>query len=202
MGRPVGLERRQEIALAAFEAIRVRGVYGVTMSELAALLGMKRPTLYFYFRDVGHVFETVLVHMLERQRAYLIERLIGVKHPIDLIQGYANAIWDFVDHEGPPLLALVTFWTHTERGEPKRVLEVINQHFLPLLALARQQLQAGIVKGQVAPCDPDALIDLVACIIDGSLVHRITRGIEFAGVKDLLARTVLGPLKLNPELAP
>lgn len=75
----------------------------------------------------------------------------------------------------------MTFWTHTERGEPKRVLEVINQHFLPLLALARQQLQAGIIKGQVAPCDPDALIDLVACIIDGSLVHRITRGIEFAG---------------------
>lgn len=75
MGRHVSMERRRELALAAFEAIRTRGLYGITMSELAGLLGLKRSTAYWYFRDLGHVFEIVLEHVLERQRAFLVERM-------------------------------------------------------------------------------------------------------------------------------
>lgn len=197
MARPVSLKRRQELALAAFEAIRARGVYGITMSELAETLGMKRPTLYWYFRDVGHVFETVLEHMLERQRVFLAERLTGIAHPIDLLRVYADSIWAFFEQEGPNLLALVSFWGQSEAGEPARVLAVTNRHFLPLVAFAVAQLEEGIKRGTVAPCDPRAVVDLVATVIDGSLVHRVTRGIPFRPVGDLLWSAVLEPLKIS-----
>lgn len=199
MARPVSTEKRRQLALAAFEAIRARGVYGVTMSELAETLGMKRPTLYWYFRDVGHVFETVLEHLLERQRAFLAQRLTGVAHPIDLLFAYAEGVWAFFDQEGPALLALVSFWGHTEVGEPTRVLEVTNRHFLPLVGAAVARLEDGIRRGTVAPCDPRAVVDLVATVIDGSLVHRVTRGVDFAPIGRLLWDAVLAPLKRVPS---
>ena len=202
MARPISLEKRRQLALSAFEAIRQRGVYGVTMSELAETLGMKRPTLYWYFRDVGHVFETVLEHMLERQRAFLAARLAGISHPIDLLAAYADAIWAFFEEEGPYLLALVSFWGHSEAGEPTRVLEVTNRHFLPLVAHAVAQLEDGMRRGTVAPCDPKAVVDLVAAVIDGSLVHRVTRGVAFKPIGALLWSAVLGPLKLTPPDPP
>ena len=39
--------------------LRARGMQ-TSMRELADALGVKRPTLYFYFPDLGAVFETVL----------------------------------------------------------------------------------------------------------------------------------------------
>lgn len=199
MARPVSVKRRQELALAAFEAVRARGTYAITMSELAEMLGMKRPTLYWYFRDVGHVFETVLEHMLERQRVFLTERLAGITDPIDLLDAYAKAIWAFFQQEGPAVIALVSFWGQSEGGEPSRVLEVTNRHFLPMVSFAVSSLEIGIKKGTVAPCDPRAVVDLVAAVIDGSLVHRVTRGIRFEPVAELLWSAVLAPLKRRPE---
>lgn len=205
MARPISMQRRQELALAAFEAIRVRGVYGITMSELAELLGMKRPTLYWYFRDVGHVFETVLEHLLEQQRGFLEARLVGggsqaeSRHPCDLLRAYAEGIWAFFEKEGPLVLSLVSFWGQSEGGEPTRVLEIVNRHFLPLVSFAVAALEHGIRQGTVAPCDPRAVVDLVAAVIDGSLVHRVTRGIPFEPVAKLLWESVLAPLKRDTQ---
>ena len=91
MGRPVGLERRQEIALAAFEAIRVRGVYGVTMSELAALLGMKRPTLYFYFRDLTGLLHAAVEDVYRVHVGHLIGRIAAAGHPVVALAELARA---------------------------------------------------------------------------------------------------------------
>ena len=49
--------RRAELAQAAFDVLRARGMQ-TSMRELADALGIKRPTLYFYFPDLGAVFET------------------------------------------------------------------------------------------------------------------------------------------------
>ena len=59
MPRRPDLARRAELAASAFEVLRTRGMQ-TSMRELADALGVKRPTLYFYFPDVGAVFETVL----------------------------------------------------------------------------------------------------------------------------------------------
>ena len=58
MPRRPDLARRAELAHAAFEVLRARGMQ-TSMRELAEALGIKRPTLYFYFPDLGVVFETV-----------------------------------------------------------------------------------------------------------------------------------------------
>ena len=207
MARPISHERRRQVALAAFDAIRQRGSYGMTMSDLAQALEMKRSTLYWYFRDMGHVFETVLEHVLERQRAHLAERFAAATqaddlrsppHPIDLLWGYAQGVWDLFYREGPYLLALVSFWGHAEGDEPGRVVEVTNRHFLPLVEAAVAQLEAGIARGPGPPCNPRAGVELGAALIDGALVHRVTRGMPIGPVGTLLWETVLLPLKRAP----
>lgn len=223
MGRPVSLKRRQELALAAFEVIRARGVYGITMSELAEDLGMKRPSLYWYFRDLGHVFETVLEHTLERQKSFLLNRLQELPtpssetldvtqstaavapsgpNPVDLLMAYAEAIWDFFSAEGPYLLQLVSFWGQTIGGEPGRVIEVTQRQFLPLWHMAVSELERGIGDERVEPCDPAAVVDLVSAVIDGALIHRIVRGMPMRPVRDLLWSAVLGPLRIPRRADP
>src|SRR5215468_7998739 len=59
MPRRPDQERRTALAAAAFEVLRARGMQ-TSMRELAEALGLKRPTLYFYFPDLGAVFESVL----------------------------------------------------------------------------------------------------------------------------------------------
>jgi hypothetical protein len=39
------------------------------------------------------------------------------------------------------------------------------------------------------------VVDIVASVIDGSLVHRVTRGMPFEPVGELLWSAVLAPLK-------
>jgi len=223
VGRPVSLKRRKELALAAFEVIRARGRYGITMSELAENLGMKRPTLYWYFRDLGHVFETVLEHTLERQKSFLLNRLQGLTngsdgdlhpsateprtavmgpHPVDLLMAYAEAIWDFFAAEGPYLLQLVSFWGQTIGGEPGRVIEVTQRQFLPLWHMAVTELERGIADERVAPCDAAAVVDLISSVIDGALIHRIVRGMPMKPVRDLLWSAVLGPLRIPRRQGP
>lgn len=207
MARHISMERRRELALAAFEAIRTRGLYGITMSELASLLGLKRSTAYWYFRDLGHVFEIVLEHVLERQQAFLIERMRhlskdGALHPIDALYAYVEGIWDFFTTEGPYLLQLVSFWGHTVGSEPGRVIEVTQRHFLPLWGLAVQELERGIEAGRVEPCDARAVVDLATSLVDGVLIHRVARRMQAEPVGALLWQSVLGPLRRPRREAP
>ena len=58
MPRRPDLARRAELATAAFEVLRARGMQ-TSMRELADALGVKRPTLYFYFPDLAAVFDSV-----------------------------------------------------------------------------------------------------------------------------------------------
>lgn len=214
MARQISIERRRELALLAFEAIRDRGLYGITMSELAKLLGLKRSTAYWYFRDLGHVFEIVLEHVLERQKAFLIERmrLLAAQpdrgdegldssatpplHPVDTLFAYAHGIWDFFRSEGPYLLQLVSFWGHTVGGEPGRVIEVTQRQFQPLWHMAVRELERGMEAGRVEKCDPRAVVDLVTSLVDGVLVHRVVRGMDALPVGELLWQAVLGPLRV------
>jgi len=175
--------------------VRERGTHNVTMSDLAAALGMKRPTLYWYFRDLGHVFDTVFEHVLERQRALVSERVAQVVHPIDQIIAYGDAIDAYFQAEGPMLVSLVSFWGASVADQPERVSKTALASFMPIRLLAIARLEQGIRDGTVAPCDPHGIVDLVAVTIDGYLLHRVARGLRWEEVRGVLWERVLAPLK-------
>jgi len=192
----VSLDRRRELALAAFAVLRERGAHNVTMSDLAGALGMKRPTLYWYFRDLGHVFDVVFEHVLERQRAWIGERVSRVEHPVDQVLAYADAVDAYFDDEGPMLLSLISFWGVTQGDQPNRVIEIAMKSFLPARALAIARLDQAVREGQAERCDATGVIDLVAVAIDGCLLHRVARALAWNDVRAVLWERVLAPLRI------
>ncbi len=200
--RPVSLDRRRELATAAFEVVRERGANNVTMSDLATALGMKRPTLYWYFRDLGHVFDVVFEHTLERQRAFIELRLEAATHPVDRVLAYADSIEAFFAREGTTLLSLLSFWGIAQSDQPNRVIEIAMRSFLPARAFAIESLREAVRQGHAAPCDAAGVIDLVAVSIDGFLLHRVARGLAWSDVRGVLWDRVLGPLRIPAAAAP
>ena len=109
MPRRPDLARRAELAAAAFEVLRARGVQ-TSMRELADALGVKRPTLYFYFPDLGAVFETVLDQTYQQLAEVVIARTKSVEHPLDRLRAVVDATIAF-HRERPQLIGgLFQLW--------------------------------------------------------------------------------------------
>src|SRR5215510_6719112 len=103
MPRRPDLARRAELAQAAFEVLRTRGMQ-TSMRELADALGIKRPTLYFYFPDLGAVFETVLDPLYQALAEVVLARAQRFAHPLDRLRAAIDATLGF-HREWPQLAA-------------------------------------------------------------------------------------------------
>src|SRR5689334_25097962 len=90
MPRRPDLARRAQLARAAFDVLRERGMQ-TTMRELADALGIKRPTLYFYFRDLGAVFETLLDETARALTETALARARAHDHRIDRLCAVIDA---------------------------------------------------------------------------------------------------------------
>src|SRR5256885_8103533 len=92
MPRQPDLAYRAQLARDAFAVLQARGV-GTSMRELAEALGVKRPTLYFYFPDLGAVFETVLEQTYRALAEEVVARTRaqGIDHPLDRLRAVVDA---------------------------------------------------------------------------------------------------------------
>jgi len=195
MARKLDLARRAELASRAFDVIRARGVHRTTMSDLASALGLKRPTLYFYFKDLGAVFEAVLDETQRQYFAHVMARVGGIAHPIDLLGAVLRATVEFHQGKRDRIVLLFQLWA-VGGADPDRVLARSRELTDPMRALLVQQVAGGIAAGQVADCDPARIVDLSLTVLDGALVHEVTRHTPAHDVVDEFERRVLAPLRL------
>ena len=195
MPRRPDLARRAELARAAFEVLRARGMQ-TSMRELADALGVKRPTLYFYFPDLGAVFETVLDQMYTALAEAVVARTREIAHPLDRLRAVVEATMDF-HRERPDLIgALFQLWALGGRD-----FSVVLDRERRIVLAARDalvaDLRAGIARKQVRRCEPDRIVDLVLAVVDGVLVHHVL-GIARADdvIAEMTAR-ILEPLRMK-----
>ena len=199
MPRRPDLARRAELAIAAFEVLRTRGVQ-TTMRELAEALGVKRPTLYFYFPDLGSVFESVLDQMYRELAERVVERLRAVDHPLDRLRAVLDATIEF-HRERPHLIGgLIQLWSVSGRDFAKlrdRESRIIETSRAALVA----DLRAGIARKEVLACDPERVVGLVLSVISGVLVHHVLGTARPDGVLEELAERVIEPLRPKKKKA-
>jgi len=193
MPRRPDLARRAELAAAAFEVLRARGVQ-TSMRELADALGVKRPTLYFYFPDVGAVFEAVLDQTYQAFAEHVVARMKTADHPLDRLTGMVDATIAF-HRERPQLIGgLFQLWAVGGRD----MAALIDRERRVLVA-ARDalvaDLRAGIARREVRVCDPERIVDLVLAVVDGVLVHHVLGIARPDGVVAELAARVIEPLR-------
>ncbi len=197
MPRRPDLHRRAELARAAFEVLRTRGIQ-TSMRELADALGVKRPTLYFYFPDLGAVFETVLDQTYQALAELVVARVAAIEHPLDRLRGVVDATLAF-HRERPQLIGgLFQLWAIGGRD-----LSVVLDRERRVVVAARDalvaDLRAGIAKKDVLPCDPERIVDLVLAVVDGVLVHHVLGIARPDDVIDELALRVLEPLRATKK---
>ena len=195
MPRRPDVARRQELASAAFEVLRTRGMQ-TSMSELADALGVKRPTLYFYFPDINMVFETVLDQTYRALTELVLARVKNVDHPLDRLRTVVDASISF--HRDRPNLigGLFQLWAMGGRG----FQSVLDRERLAVVA-ARDALVAdlrgGIARKQVRECNPERIVDLVLAVIDGVLVHHVVGIARPDAVIEELAARIIEPLRMR-----
>lgn len=199
MARPIDHEHHQELALRAFEAVRARGVAGLSMSAIATELGMNRSTLYWYFKSLAGIFEIVLDATIERQARFVGERMTACEHPIDQLSAWVRGVQDFYASDPDLLPVLIQMWAVGSPDDPERVLGRLRLKLFELRDDAIGALNDAIAEGLVAPCDADVVIDLCMIASDGCLVHRVSRALDPEPLLDLLITAVLEPLRLPPQ---
>jgi len=193
MPRRPDLERRNQLARAAFDVLRTRGVQ-TSMRELAEALGVKRPTLYFYFPDLGTVFETVLDQTYLALHEAVITKIRTVEHPLDRLRAVVETTLAF-HREHPQLIGgLFQLWAVGGR-DITTVLDRGRRSVVAGRDALVADLRAGIARKEVLPCDPARIVDLVLAVVDGVLVHQVL-GIAHADeVFEELAARVIEPLR-------
>jgi AcrR family transcriptional regulator len=209
MPRKVDTARRAELAGRALEVLAGRGVHRTTMSDLASELGLKRPTLYFYFRDLEAVFEAVLDDLQARYVGHLHRRLADVVHPIAALEVVLDATIAFHAGRRAQIVVLFQLWAAAGSQDPERVIARGRALVEPLRAALIERIAEGVRRGEVAPCDPAGLVDLTLTVLDGAMVHHVTDG-ELGDDSDEVAprarsaideyrRRVLTPLMVAPS---
>jgi AcrR family transcriptional regulator len=182
MPRRPDLERRNQLARAAFEVLRARGMQ-TSMRELADALGIKRPTLYFYFPDLGAVFESVLDQTYRALAEEVTARIQTVSHPLDRLRAVVDATLAF-HRERPELIGgLFQLWAVGGR-DLSSVLDRERRVVIAARDALVADLRAGIARKQVLPCDPARV-----------LVHHVLGIARADEVIEELAARVIEPLR-------
>ena len=193
MPRRPDLARRAALARAALDVLRTRGMQ-TSMRELADALGIKRPTLYFYFPDLGAVFETVLEQLYRALTETVLAKVQGHGHPIDRLRAVIDATLEF-HRERPQLVAgLLQLWALGGR-DLEAVLARERRGVLAARDALVADLRGGIARKEVRPCDPERIVDLVLAFIEGAVVHHVLGIARSDDTTDELARRVLEPLR-------
>ncbi len=195
MARKVDAGKHAEVVAAAFDALRRRGVVGVSMADLAADLGMSRSALYWYFGGLSELFEAVLEQVLARQEDATTRAVLEHDHPIDQIAAWMRTTVRQYAADPELLAVLLQLWATARPDSKDETLDTFQQRFEPVRALACQALRDGITAGLVAPCDPVAVIDLCAVVVDGALVHHVSRRLDAVALVEHFLGGVLLPLR-------
>jgi AcrR family transcriptional regulator len=198
MARRLDIARRAELAAKAVSVLKARGVQRCTMSDLATALGIKRPTLYFYFRDLGAVFDVVFEDTQRRYLEHVARRLEGIDHPIDQLIGLARATAEFQTGQRDLVVLLFQLWA-IGGSDPERVLARGRELFDPTRQLLIARVTAGVAAGQVTACEPQKLVDLVLATMDGAMVAQVTRRTAPGAIIEEMIARVLEPVALRPR---
>jgi len=197
VARRPDVARRAGLAQAAFDVLRARGV-NTSMRELADALGVKRPTLYFYFPDLGAVFETVLDDMYRALANHVLTEMRGHDHPLDRLRAVVDATISF-HRERPQLIGgLFQLWAVGGR-DFTTILDRERRVVMTAREALVADLRAGIARREVKQCDPERVVELVLAALDGVLVHHVLGIARADQVIEEIAERVIEPLRIKKK---
>src|SRR5205085_8479622 len=102
-------------------------------------------------------------------------RVSGISHPVEALHEIARATVEYNRGRRDLILLLFQLWA-AGNADPEELLARARAVNDPLRAELVARLRAGIDKKVVAKCDPERIVELTLTVLDGTLVHEVTRG--------------------------
>jgi AcrR family transcriptional regulator len=198
MGRPAEPEKSLEIARRAVMVMQREG-FGVSMSRLATVLEVKRPTLLYHFPTKGHIVEAALEDLLRDQTQFVLTHIQDVRHPLDRLYAQLCAMHEFQAGQEARVLFLSQAIAATGGKRMREIIDIGNNVFAPYREAMLAMLQQGVDDGTVAPCSPAAVLATVRALTDGLLIQRVMTGLDLRPVHEFIWAHILEPLKIAPE---
>jgi AcrR family transcriptional regulator len=196
MGRPLQLDKRNDLASAAVEVLEREGL-DVSMARLADQLGVKRPTLLYHFPTKGHIVEKALEDLLTEQAIFVLGKVAEHTHPMDRLYAQIRAVHEFHRGREHRVVFLSQAIAATSGERMSEIIDVGNRVFEAHRQAAKALIEHGIAEGTVVPCDADAIIVLIRALTDGLMVQRVMTGLDLEPVHQFLWEHVLRPLKIE-----
>src|SRR5579875_745572 len=156
---------RQEIVDAAWQAARDKGLTGLTLSDVAARVGMRVPSLYSYFASKNEIYDAMFAQGNEEFLEFIKQRQAGLpRRPRELVRETFRIFFDFCTAD--PVRYQLLF-QRTIPGfvpsEPSyaKAIEVLD-------VFRRQLADAGLTGGQA---DEDLLTALSSGLVDQQIAN-------------------------------
>lgn len=198
MARPVDTDKRRKLARRAVGVLQREGL-DIPMSRLAEALGMKRPTLLYYFPDRGSIANAALEDLLTEQTIYVVRKMHEHDHPLDQLFAQVKAIHSFHHGKEARLAFLAQAIAMASRKRMGDIIRTGNRVFEIHRHAMLASLQQAIEHGTMKPCDPAALMAIVRSVNDGLIVQRVMTGLDLEPVHQFLWDHILAPLKVEPS---
>jgi len=196
MARNVQLEKRKELAGKAMDVLRLEGLE-CSMTALAEALGLKRPTLLYYFPDKASIVELALESTLAEQVQFVVGEMAKHRHPIDRLYAQVRSVHAFHRGREERIIFMIQALATAGKDRTDQILKIGNQAFeMHRIGLAAE-IRYAVSQGTMHPCDPEALIQLVRSVVDGVLIQRVMTDCEFEPIHEFLWSHVLSPLKID-----
>ena len=160
--------RPEEILDAALELFAERGFSATRMIDIAKKAGISKGTLYLYFDNKEAVLRSVVQEMISPQLAREEEFLDNFKGSTEeLLRHMVNSWWDNI---GETKLSAIPKIIVSESGNfPELAQFFVNTVVKRARNLYTSVISRGIVRGEFATKDPDA----VARLVIAPLVHLL-----------------------------
>jgi len=155
------LDTRENILRQARGLFMQRGFADVSVGEVAELVGVTKPTLYYHFESKQGLYTAVLCDMMREVGGY-IEEVVTLDAPVRerlrlLAVGYLSHARMRIE----PMLR-DTF----ELIGQERAAEVIHAYHEYLIAPIANLLRMGVASGAIAPLDPNTLTRAFLGLLD------------------------------------
>lgn len=193
MPRPRDEGRRRALATRACAVLEKEGL-GISAERLAQKLGIKRPTLLYYFPEYADILQAKLTDLLAQQSAFVGERVEPEPHPVRRLYARVRAIHEFHTGRGAPLSFLIQAFITTGGAPASQLIRGASEFFDEQRSDLVRRLEVGIRDGTVHPCEPEVVVGLCRAVIDGLVIQRLTGGADPERIHALLWESVLAPL--------
>ncbi len=156
---------KQEIVAAAWEAAREKGLAGLTLSDVAARVGMRVPSLYSYFASKNEIYDAMFAQGNAEFLEFIEQRRANpARRPRDRVRRAFRIFFDFCTRD--PVRYQLLFQRTIPGFAPS---ESSYAKAIQVLDLFREDLAEAGLSGDQA--DEDLLTALSSGLVDQQIAN-------------------------------